>query len=404
MGRGALHPVGAAAAVMAALMFVGACASSSRSDPSGANSPSTATTIGLITPLTGVAAPYGSRQRIAVNLAVEEINSGGGVNGSQLRLVTVDDNADPREDAILVRRLAKEESAVAILGPLTGAGFEAVAPLASELMIPLATASSMMSGIGNENRPWTFRFSAQEALATPTTIRGYRKLYPNVKRMVIVGDTKDPVSEYNISNVYPKALKDAGLEVVGLVSFDTSTIDFTAVVTSLKGFSPDGIAFSSLTPAAVAISKELQRQGVRAPVLASVQNWAGPEVTLAGDTMEGWVAGGSFDEDTQDPIGRSYVARFVKAGEADPAVGKPAFSARWSSSYDAVTAIAEVLRGAKIGAGVDILQARTTVREGLQGLKGFKGVSGEMAVSSNGDFVISTLAFVAKKGKWVIIN
>ncbi|MDP2663387.1 MAG: ABC transporter substrate-binding protein, partial [Dehalococcoidia bacterium] len=343
-------------------------------------------------------------QRIAVNLAVEDINSSGGVNGSQLQLVTVDDNADPREDTILVRRLAKEEGSVAILGPLTGAGFDAAAPVADELMIPLATASPMMPRVANENRFWTFRFALQEALATPRTIQGYRKLYPNVKRMLIVGDTKDPVSEYNINNVYPRALKDAGFEIVGMVSFDTGTADFAAIVTRLKGFSPDGIAYSSSTPDAVAISKELQRQGVRTPVLASVQNWTGPEVMLAKGAMEGWVAGGSFDEDTQDPTGRSYLDRFVKAGEADPTVGKPAFSGPWSISYDAVTAVVQVLRAAKIDAGAEIVQARTTVREGLQGLKGFKGISGEISVSSNGDMITSPLAFGAKKGKWVIIN
>jgi len=405
MGRSRRRQVGAAAAMMtAALMLVGACGSSSRSFPSGVNAPSTTTKIGLITPLTGVAAAHGARQRIAANLAIEDFNSSGGLSGSQLHLVTVDDNADPREDVLLARRLAKEEGAVAILGPLTGAGFEAAAQVANELMIPLASASFIMPGVANEGRPWAFRFVLQDAAAIPRAIVGYRKLYPTVKRMLIVGDTKDPTNEYNVDSVYPEALKGAGLEVAGTVPFDTGTADFTAVVTRLKGLNPDGIAFSSLTAEAVAISRELQRQGVKIPVLASVQNWAGPEVILAKDTMDGWVAGGFFDEDTQDPKGRSYLDRFVKAGEADPAVGRPAFPGSWSSSYDAIAAMAQVLRAANIGAGADIVQARTTIREGLQGLKVYNGLSGEISAASNGDIISTPHAFVAKKGRWTLIN
>lgn len=153
--------------------------------------------IGFITPLTWRVAGYGARQKIAVQLALEDVNSRSGINGSPLEVVMVDDQADP---------------------------------------------------------------------------------------------------------------------------FETGTTDFSAIITKIKGLNPDGIAYSSLTPEALGFAKELQKQGVKAPVMASSQNYSGPEITLGKDVLEGWVASGNFDEDTQDPVARGVVDRFVKAGAADPAV------------------------------------------------------------------------------------
>lgn len=360
--------------------------------------------IGFITPLTGGAAGYGARQKIAAWLAVEDINGAGGVNGMPVELVTLDDAANPRDDVTLVRRLAGEDKVLAIVGPLTSASFEVAAPLANELKVPLVTATSTKPGITDQNRPWVFRFSILDAAVTPMAVEGYRKLYPNVRKMVITGDTKEPVSEYILKSVYPKVLKDAGLEVIGTVPFETGTNDFSAIVTRIKGLNPGGIAYSSLTPEAVAIAKEFQRQGLKAPVVASLQNWGGPEIVLASDTIEGWVGGGTFDEDTQDQRGKTYLQRFVKIGEADPGVGKPAYSGIWTQTYDTIMAIAEVMREAQVTTDMDLQKARTAVREGLQNLKGFTGITGDTSVLPNGDISTAPLAFVARAGKWVRIK
>lgn len=360
--------------------------------------------IGFITPLTGRVAGYGARQKIAVQLALEDVNSRGGINGSPLEVVMVDDQADPRQAVTLVRRLAIEDKVPFILGPLTTGAFEVAAPLANELKVPLATATSSKEGITDQNRPWIFRFAGLDRTYTTKGIEGYKKVYPNVKRMVITGDTKESVNENIVKNIYPKALKDAGFEVIDTVPFETGTTDFSAIITKIKGLNPDGIAYSSLTPEALGFAKELQKQGVKAPVMASSQNYSGPEITLGKDVLEGWVAPGNFDEDTQDPVARGVVERFVKAGAADPAVGQPAYVAFWGQAYDAVMATAEVMRKANIAPDTDLQKAREAIRDGLQNLRGFKGLARDISMQPNGDITLNTMAFVAKNGKWTLIK
>lgn len=360
--------------------------------------------IGFLTPLTGRVAGYGARQKIAVQLAVEDVNKAGGINGSLLEVILSDDAADPRQVVTVVRKLATEDKVPVILGPLTSATFEVAAPLAVELKVPLATATSTKPGITDQARPWVFRFAVLDAAATPKAIEGYKKLYPNAKRIVIAGDTKESVNENIIKNIYPKALKDAGLEVIDTVAFDTGTTDFSAIVTKIKGLNPQGIAYSSLTPEVVGFSKELQKQGVTVPVVAGLQNWGGPEVVLAKDTLEGWVSGGTFDEDSTDPLSKSVAERFAKLGEADPAVGKPAYVGNWANAYDTILALADIMRKAQITPDTDLQKARDAIRDGFQNLKGFKGLLGNLTMQPNGDVTTTPMAFVAKNGKWTLIK
>ena len=361
--------------------------------------------IGFILPLTGRVAGYGARQKISVQLAVEDVNAAGGINGSPLEVSLVDDAADPQQSVTLVRRLANDDKVPVILGPLTSGAFEVAAPLANELKIPLATTTATKPGITDQNRPWVFRFAGLDATMTPMAIVGYKKLYPNAKKLVIAGDTKESVNSNVIKNIYPSALKDAGLTVIDTVAFDTGVADFSAIVTKIKGFSPEGIAYSSLTPEAIGISKELKLQGVTVPVVASLQNWGGPEIVQAKDTLEGWVAPGSFDEDAQDALSKSVVDRFAKIGEVDPAVGKPAYVGNWANAYDSILAVAKVMRDAKITPDTDLQKAREAIRDGLQNLKGFKGLLGsDMSMQPNGDVATNRMAFVAKAGKWTLIK
>lgn len=360
--------------------------------------------IGFITPLTGRFAGYGARQKIAVQLAVDDVNKAEGINGSLLEVITLDDAANPRETVTLVRRLATEDKVTAIIGPLTNASFEVAAPLANELKVPLATTSATKLGITDKNRPWVFRFAGLDSTYTPRAIEGYKKLYPNVRKMVISGDTKDAVNENIVKNNYPKALKDAGLEVVESVLFESVASDFSAIVTKIKRLNPEGIAYSSLTPEAIGFAREVQRQGIKAPVVASSQNWGGPEIFLGKDVLDGWVVSGAFDEDAQDPLSKSFTERFARIGVDDPAVGKPAYAGNGANAYDAVLALAEVMRKAQITSDVDIQKARTAIQEGLLNLKGFKGLMGEINMQPNGDISTNSMAFVARNGKWTLIK
>jgi branched-chain amino acid transport system substrate-binding protein len=73
-------------------------------------------TIGSVVPLSGTAAAYGEAYKRSADLAIEEINEAGGVQGRQVELVIEDDGSDPAQGVAAVRRLIQREGVNVIFG------------------------------------------------------------------------------------------------------------------------------------------------------------------------------------------------------------------------------------------------------------------------------------------------
>ncbi len=58
------------------------------------------------------------------------------------------------------------------------------------------------------------------------------------------------------------------------------------------------------------------------------------------------------------------------------------------------------------GIGFDALgpEARTKIRDGMQGLKDYKGLVGTISMSASGDATWNPLPGIAKGGKWTVIR
>ena len=73
--------------------------------------------VGFNAPLTGFAAADGNSALIGAQLAVEQVNAAGGINGEMLELLVYDDQASPKESAPLaVKMITQDEVAAGISG------------------------------------------------------------------------------------------------------------------------------------------------------------------------------------------------------------------------------------------------------------------------------------------------
>lgn len=70
----------------------------------------------------------------------------------------------------------------------------------------IATKWLSVPGIPAANRPWSFRVALTTDLILPTAVEAFKKKYPNVKRMVIAGDTKTAVTEDAVRRMWPQVL------------------------------------------------------------------------------------------------------------------------------------------------------------------------------------------------------
>jgi branched-chain amino acid transport system substrate-binding protein len=166
-----LLPVLLAAVALASLPVLSACAGDDDSDRDGET-----IVLGSIFSTTGDSAAFGPQQLKAAELAIEQINEDGGVDGADLILDQRDDRGDPATSARLMRKLIEEEDVLAVLGPTFSNSSAEAHPVANELKTPVLAVSNTGPGIVGDCPyacEYIFRDSLGEAEAIPANIREY---------------------------------------------------------------------------------------------------------------------------------------------------------------------------------------------------------------------------------------
>src|SRR5664279_934919 len=87
--------------------------------------------IGFTMAKTGPFVSLASTNEIAVDMAVDEINAAGGINGNKIKVVKFDSAGDPKQSVLAVQQFAQDNNALAVVGPFSS-GEARVAFAASE--------------------------------------------------------------------------------------------------------------------------------------------------------------------------------------------------------------------------------------------------------------------------------
>ena len=220
--------------VTAACLTLSLTACGGNSDQSGAGTTSDSTetgdrviTLGLIGPLTGSVAVYGTHNQRGVELAIEEINAAGGVTLSdgtyQLAVETKDDQGDTTECVNAMNALISDGIQL-VIGSATSGCTAAITSIANSegvvLITPSGTADSLTKSMGYVFRT-CFRDSFQGELAAQYAAdAGYTKVG-------IVYCSADTYSA-GLRDAFTTACEDRGIDIVAEESVATMTeVDYT---------------------------------------------------------------------------------------------------------------------------------------------------------------------------------
>ena len=138
--------------------------------------------IGAILTLTGNSATLGSGVRDGLQLAIEEINKRGGVNGNKIELIVEDSKSDPQAGIVGFNRIEAGRQPLLYVSNLSSVGM-ALAPLAEErrvALVGLATAALEFT----RSRDWVFRYWPLGQAYVPPLMRILRDL--KVKKLGIL--------------------------------------------------------------------------------------------------------------------------------------------------------------------------------------------------------------------------
>lgn len=130
---------------------------------SGGSGGTETATIGVLQPFTGEVAWVGESSEVAVNIAVDEINEAGGMNGAEVEIVTEDTEANQQTATSAIRKLIDSDGASAILGP-TSFTLPAVMNIAQDSEVPIISPTAGTSVLDDKGGEYVFRTATSDSL------------------------------------------------------------------------------------------------------------------------------------------------------------------------------------------------------------------------------------------------
>jgi branched-chain amino acid transport system substrate-binding protein len=230
--------------------------------------------IGVLMPLSGPAADYGSKLRESAQFAADEINSAGGIKslgGAKIVLDFADTESDPAIGVAAAQRLISQDNVDGIIGAYNSSVSLPVTALAEKAKVPIVIFSSVNDAITTRGFKYTFRPNENaDAVAkdiqayfdemqskTGKKISAYSQVYENTDF------GKGTAAAFNT------VAQGEGWHEASSDTFDIGVADVTPIAIKLKSLSPpvDLIFTSSDPPETNLIYQTFDQQGVKAPLM-----------------------------------------------------------------------------------------------------------------------------------------
>jgi branched-chain amino acid transport system substrate-binding protein len=357
--------------------------------------------IGVNAERTGVASSYGTHMLIAAQIALDEVNRAGGVNGAKIEFV-IEDNRSSPEQAVISTRNLDRLGVAAMLGPIQTSQCRTAFPAANRAGLVSISPGSAAPGLTAQNRPWTFRIAAIDSLIIDEVISGLKKNNPNVKTVAIAVDTRDAYNQFLVKTVAPAVVEKNGLTFLNKdqpVEMAPDSTDFSVFVTKLKSLNPDVLLLGAGFEPAHGFLREANRQRLNVPIFAG-QGYITTSIATAANELQLW-AGQPFDPESNDANVKKFVAEFKTRVEKELPGQYTSPTYIDASAYESIHVLADAMRANKITPTTDPKQSREQIRAYLAGLKGYQGLGNVINMNQDGDTVKTTMVYRVRAGKWV---
>lgn len=297
--------------------------------------------IGAVIPLTGRYAPGGAQVRSGYELAVEDINSGGGVDvgGARLplELTVLDDESDATKTVQNMETLYSRDEVVAYLGGFGSDLHAAAAGIAEKNRVPYLGVAFALNSIHQQGFRYLFSpFPKSPAIAV-STFDILDSLKPRPRAIAIIAEKTDWGAE--LGGLWTQQAEARGY-MATLFEYAPGATDFSSVIVQAKGAGADAVLAIPNPPDALALAKQMNELDFNASFYMFIRGADGPawSENLAGDgdyfvIMPGW-------DKAMRAAGATEMAARYQARYGAPA------AATTGSAYAAVQVLADAIRRA----------------------------------------------------------
>ena len=319
--------------------------------------------VGVLWAQTGPASGTGKRVLQAAELAAEEINADGGIDGRDLTVKAFDAKANP-ETATQEAQRAASEGVVAIVGPQSSSEALAVGEVAERSKLPTIVNAAAANAV-TEDRKFVFRVQAPARdLAAGfvdtavDTLKG-KKLLSIHDETAFGVDLDQNVKQY---------AKSAGVTIDDTVAFEAASTDLTPQVNRIAAINPDVVILSNALGAdSGLLARQMVEAGIQSSLIGTTTIGFADSLEVARGAIDK-LPGGVYSVLSVDPSKAEY-DDFKSKYEKKFGAVEGTFEDPVVQSYDSVYLLAEALKASDGKGGQDLATA-------LEGLEPRAGVTG----------------------------
>ena len=335
--------------------------------------------------LTGNVANYGNATIEGLQLAIDEANEAGGINGKKIELVSVDDKSEAAESINAATKLISDDDVKIIVGPATTGLVLAETQTATDAKVPIIAPCATSPEATVENgkvKPYVFRscfIDPQQGEVMATFAAKDLK----AKTAVIYVDNSSDYSK-SLAKVFREKFEAAGGKVVMEEAFLQKDQDFKATLTKLKTANADVMFVPAYYEEVGKIVKQAREMGINSAILGT-DGWDDTKVVdIAGaDALNNTFFSTHYSEKDAEVQGfiEAYKKKYNRAPNVFAALG-----------YDAGKMLVDALKRAGSG-------DTEKIREALEATKDLKVGTGTISMDKNHNPIKTAVILEMKNGE-----
>ena len=322
--------------------------------------------VGVYGDTTGATSSFGQSTKNGIQLAFEEINAAGGVNGKKLEMIFEDDQGTPEKAKTVISKLINQDKVIAVLGEVASSNSLAAAPVAQEAKIPMITPSSTnpkVTEVGD--------YISRVCFIDPFQGSVMAKFAANTlkaKTAAILGDNSSDYSK-GLTKFFEEEFNKLGGKVINKQTYAQKDQDFKAQLTQMRDQKPDVIYIPGYYGEVGIIAKQARELGMTQPLLGG-DGWDSPELwKLGGAALKDAYISNHYSADNP----ASEIQNFVKAYKAKFSVEPDSLAAL---AYDSAKVLADAIKRA---GGTESVK----LKDAINSTKDFPGVTGKITLDSS---------------------
>ncbi len=340
--------------------------------------------VGYYGDLTGRTSNFGQSTKRGVEMAADEINKAGGINGRQIQIIPEDDEGRPEKAATVVTKLIDQDRVIALLGEVASGNTLAAAPKAQAARVPMISPSSTNPAVTQVGD-----YISRVCFIDPFQGEVMAKFAANTlkaKSAAIMLDFNSPYSR-GLTDFFEASFTKLGGQVVDKQSYTQGDRDYKGQLTAIRSKNPDVIYVPGYYGEVGVIAKQAEQLGIKAPMLGG-DGWDATQLwDLGGTSLNGDFISNHYSVDDPSPAIQKFVADYKARNGTVP-------DALAALGYDAMKVLADAITRAGTTEGPKL-------RDAINGTKNFPGVTGTITIDADRNAVKPAVVLKLQDRKYI---